>query len=239
MKIALIGYGKMGKEIEKIAISRGHTISLIVDEHNSSSITSQDLKKAEVAIEFSTPGTVLSNIQKCFDAQVPIVVGTTGWNKEEATIVDACKKNNNSIFFSSNYSLGVNIFFQINKQLAKLMSPYKNYNVSMEETHHVHKLDKPSGTAITIAEQVIQNFEAKKSWNIDNTNKNESLFIEVKREDEVPGTHKVAYSSEEDEITIEHKAYNRKGFALGAVLAAEYMNGKIGVYGMKDLLGLT
>jgi len=239
MNIALIGYGKMGKEIEKIAISRGHTIALIVDEHNSSTITSEDLKKAAVAIEFSTPGTVLSNIQKCFDAEVPIVVGTTGWNKEEARIVDVCKKNNNSIFFSSNYSLGVNIFFQINKQLAKLMSPHNNYNVKMEETHHVHKLDKPSGTAITIAEQVIQNFETKNSWSIEHTAINESLFIEVKREDEVPGTHKVVYSSEEDEITIEHKAYSRKGFALGAVLAAEYMNGKIGVHGMKDLLGLT
>lgn len=235
MKIALIGYGKMGKEIEKIALQRNHEIVLKVNSQNVNQITKADLKKADVGIEFSTPHTVLSNIYKCFEANLPIVVGSTGWYDEFEKVKQDCTKGNNSMFYASNFSLGVNLFFKINKQLAALMNKYTEYEVSMEEIHHIHKLDKPSGTAITLANQIIEKIDRKKNWSISEKNK-ETLFIKDIREGEVPGTHIIKYHSEIDDIEIMHKAHNRKGFALGSVIAAEFLNGKKGIYTMDDII---
>ncbi len=235
MNIALIGYGKMGKEIEKIALKRGHTIVLKVDVNNKDTVTKEDLKKADVAIEFTTPHTVLDNIKKCFDADVPIVVGTTGWYDEFANIKDAATRGNKTLFYATNFSLGVNLFFKVNKYLAELMNKYPDYEVSMEEIHHIHKLDKPSGTAITLAEQVIEKIDRKSKWSIDAATP-ETLFIEDKREGEVPGTHIIKYKSPIDDIEIMHKAHNRQGFALGSVVAAEFVKGKKGIFTMSDVI---
>lgn len=237
MNIALIGYGKMGKEIEQIALSRKHKITLIVDAHNATSYSKEDLKKADVAIEFSTPESAINNIYKSFDAGIPIVVGTTGWLHKLEEIKKNCLEKKQTLFYASNYSIGVNLFFKLNQQLAKLMNGYPAYQVSMEEIHHVHKLDSPSGTAISLANQVIENLDAKQKW-VNTTSKAENeLEIISKRLDEVPGTHTVTYKSAEDEISIAHIAYNRKGFALGAVIAAEWLkNKKSGIYGMEQLM---
>lgn len=236
MNIALIGYGKMGKEIEQIALSRGHKIALIVDAHNATTYTIDELKKADVAIEFSTPDSALGNIYKCFDAGVPIVVGTTGWLEKLEEVKKKCLEKKQTLFYTSNYSIGVNLFFKLNQQLAKLMNNYKEYDVRMEEIHHVHKLDSPSGTAISLANQVIQQIDEKKKWvNATTTDRNE-LGIVSKRLDEVPGTHTVTYASAIDEISITHIAHNRKGFALGAVIAAEWVRDKKGVFGMEQLM---
>lgn len=235
MKIALLGYGKMGKEIEAIAIQRNHTIILKVDETNSSAITKENLQSADVAIEFSTPHTVISNINRCFDAQLPVVVGTTGWYDAFKEIEGECKQKNATLFHATNFSLGVNLFMKVNSYLAELMNRYPNYEVSMEEIHHIHKLDKPSGTAITLANQVIEKIERKKDWSITTTTP-ETLFINDVREGEVPGTHIIKYTSPIDDIEIMHKAHNRKGFALGAVIAAEYIYGKKGIFTMNDLI---
>jgi len=235
MNIALIGYGKMGKEIEKIALERGHSIVLKIDLNNKDSVTKEDLKKADVAIEFTTPHTVLDNIKKCFDADLPIVVGTTGWYHEFEKIKDATAKGNKTLFYATNFSLGVNLFFKVNKYLAELMNKYPDYEVSMEEIHHIHKLDKPSGTAITLAEQTIEKLDRKSKWSI--TEKGSHiLFIEDKREGEVPGTHIMKYQSTIDDIEIMHKAHNRKGFALGSVVAAEFLKGKTGIFTMSDII---
>lgn len=236
MNIALIGYGKMGKEIEQIAISRGHTIVLKVDVSNASSYSIDELRKADVAIEFSTPDAVINNIYKCFDANVPAIVGTTGWLDQLEAIKKNCSDKNQTLFYTSNYSIGVNLFFKVNEYLAKLMNTNPDYRVSMEEIHHVHKLDAPSGTAISLANQIIENNTQKQKWvNAISDNKNE-LEIISKRIDEVPGTHTVTYSSAIDEISITHIAHNRKGFALGAVIAAEWVKDKKGIFGMNDLL---
>jgi len=235
MKIALLGYGKMGKEIEAIAIQRGHTIVLKIDESNAKSITSTDLKQADVAIEFSTPHTVINNIKLCFDAQVPIVVGTTGWYDSFDTISSECKTKNATLFHATNFSLGVNLFFKVNKYLAELMNKYNDYEVEMEEIHHIHKLDKPSGTAITLANQIIDNIDRKTKWSIADK-ANDTLFIKDVREGEVPGTHIIKYKSAVDDIEIMHKAHNRKGFALGAVIAAEFVKDKKGIFTMNDLI---
>jgi 4-hydroxy-tetrahydrodipicolinate reductase len=235
MNIALLGYGKMGKEIEKIAIARGHQIVLKVDKDNAATITANDLQKADVAIEFSTPHTVMSNIKLCFSAKLPIVVGTTGWYDEFDVIKSQCLANNNTLFYASNFSLGVNLFFKVNKYLAELMNKYPEYNVCMEEIHHIHKLDKPSGTAITLAEQIIEKMDRKNKWSID-AKADDTLFIEDKREGEVPGTHIIKYQSAIDDIEIMHKAHNRQGFALGSVIAAEFVKGKTGVFTMSDVV---
>lgn len=237
MNIALFGYGKMGKEIEQIALQRNHTIVLKIDKENIDKITPQQLKQADVAIEFSTPDTVLENINKCFSTNLPIVVGTTGWYNKFDEIKNTCLKNNQSLFYATNFSLGVNLFFKMNEQLAKMMNGFGDYEVAMQEIHHIHKLDKPSGTAITTAERVLANYNKKNKWSIEN-GADKNLFIDVVRTDEVPGTHTVSYTSAVDEISITHKAFNRKGFALGAVLAAEFIQHKKGVYTMNDLLNL-
>lgn len=235
MKLILYGYGKMGKEIEKIAIGRGHSIVLKIDETNASTITSDQLKGGDAAIEFSTPHTVLKNIENCFEADVPVVVGTTGWYDHFNDVKSKCLSGNKSLFYASNFSLGVNLFFKVNKYLAGIMNDYPVYDVSMEEIHHIHKLDKPSGTAITLANQVLEKIDRKTKWSIDQTNA-DTLFIKDVREGEVPGTHIIKYTSDIDDIEIMHKAHNRKGFAFGAVLAAEFLNGKKGVYNMEDLV---
>lgn len=237
MKIALIGYGKMGKEIEKIAITRGHTIVLKVDVNNAGTFAIADLKNADAAIEFSTPESAISNIYKCFEAGVPVVVGTTGWLNKLDEVKQKCSERNQTLFYASNYSIGVNLFFKLNESLAKLMSSYPDYNVSLEEIHHVHKLDAPSGTAITLANQVIGQNKIKNKWVNNSTNKDNELSIVSKRIEEVPGTHTVTYSSAVDEISITHIAHNRKGFALGAVIAAEWVKDKKGIFGMADLMG--
>lgn len=235
MKIALIGYGKMGKEIEAIAVKRGHSIVLKLNTHNAAQVTLSDLKAADVAIEFSTPHTALNNIKKCLDAQIPVVVGTTGWYEHFREIEAMCKEKNGALFYATNFSLGVNLFFKVNTYLAELMNKYNDYEVSMEEIHHIHKLDKPSGTAITLAEQVISKIDRKTTWSID-SKKPDTLFINDIREGEVPGTHIIKYQSEIDDIEIMHKAHSRKGFAAGAVIAAEFLKDKTGLYTMRDLV---
>ena len=236
MKIALIGYGKMGKEIEQIALSRGHTIVLKIDVNNVNTFTSDDLKIADTAIEFSTPESAINNIYKCFDAGLPVVVGTTGWLGKLDEVKQKCREKNQALFYASNYSIGVNLFFKLNTELAKLMNKYSDYNVGLEEIHHVHKLDAPSGTAISLANQVIEQNAVKQKWVNNKTDNAAELSIVSKRIDEVPGTHTVTYSSDVDEISITHLAHNRKGFALGAVIAAEWIIGKKGVFGMDDLM---
>ena len=235
MNIALLGYGKMGKEIESIALQRDHTIVLKVDETNASTFTYENLKKADVAIEFSTPQTVISNIKKCFEAQVPVAVGTTGWYDEFEMIQELCLQKNGALFHATNFSLGVNLFFKVNTYLAELMNKYDSYNVEIEEIHHIYKLDKPSGTAISLANQILEKIERKKQWSITD-NSSETLFIKDEREGEIPGTHIIKYTSAIDDIEIMHKAHNRKGFALGAVIAAEYIKDKKGIFTMNDLI---
>lgn len=236
MKIALIGYGKMGKEIERIAKDRGHSIVSIIDENNLSGFDSAEFKGADVAIEFTTPASAMNNFRKCFAAGVPVVAGTTGWLENMPEVKDACENKGQTFFYASNYSLGVNIFFAVNKYLAKIMNQYPDYTVKMEEVHHVHKLDAPSGTAITLAEGIIENVDRKNDWHLEVETKPSDLAIHCIREGEVPGIHEIFYESEADIISIKHDAKNRKGFALGAVLAAEFTCGKKGFLGMKDML---
>jgi 4-hydroxy-tetrahydrodipicolinate reductase len=234
MKIALLGYGKMGKEIEQIALQRGHTIAFKFSSMDT--ISKEQLKQADVAIEFSTPHTVLGNITKCFEADLPIVVGTTGWYDKFEEIKNTCLQNKKSLFYATNFSVGVNLYWKMTEQLAKLMNGYPGYEASMLEIHHIHKLDKPSGTAITTAEKLLAHQTQKTEWTLAEKHQKNELFIDVIREDEVPGTHTVFYKSAIDEISLTHLAYNRKGFALGAVLAAEFISGKKGVYTMSDML---
>jgi 4-hydroxy-tetrahydrodipicolinate reductase len=235
MNIALIGYGKMGKEIEAIAVKRKHKIVLHVEKDNADLVTENDLKKADVAIEFTTPHTVVDNIKKCIGAGLPVVVGTTGWYEHFAEVEKLCLQKKSALFYATNFSVGVNLFFKVNKYLAALMNKYEEYDVSMEEIHHIHKLDKPSGTAITLADQIIDNLGRKKKWSLDEKSR-DTLFIKDVREGEVPGTHIIKYHSEVDDIEIMHKAHNRKGFALGAVIAAEFLAGKKGIYTMDDII---
>lgn len=230
MKIALLGYGKMGKTIEKLALERGHEIVLKIDD----SKTSYDISVADVAIEFSTPDSAFGNIVSCVQKQVPVVVGTTGWLKNYERAVEICKEYRGAFLYASNFSIGVNVFFALNKKLAKLMAPLKNYDVSIEEIHHTQKLDAPSGTAITLAEGIIQNSD-KTAWKLGQAGTTE-IPIEAKRIENVPGTHIITYESQVDTIEIKHTAHSREGFALGAILAAEWILGKEGVFSMTDVL---
>lgn len=235
MNIALIGYGKMGKEIEKIALKRKHEIVLHIEKDNADLVTENDLKKADVAIEFTTPHTVMDNLKRCINAELPVVVGTTGWYDYFPEIEKLCLDKKSALFHATNFSVGVNLFFKVNKYLAELMNKYEEYDVSMEEIHHIHKLDKPSGTAITLANQIIDKIERKTKWSIEQKAK-DTLFIKNVREGEVPGTHVIRYHSSVDDIEIMHEAHNRTGFALGAVLAAEFLKGKKGIYTMDDII---
>lgn len=235
----------MGKIIEKIATDRGHEIILKIDEHTLSDMTVENLKKVDAAIDFTTPDSVLGNIQKCFEAQTPIVVGTTGWYGQLQQVKNDCEKHDSALLYASNFSVGVNVFFYVNQVLAKLMNKYPYYEVQVEEIHHQQKLDSPSGTAMTIAEGIIENLDNKSEWvNVLEQNdepspidqvKNNQVLIESLRIDSVPGTHTVIYDSEVDSIEFKHTAHNRSGFALGAVLAAEWINGKKGFYTARDM----
>jgi 4-hydroxy-tetrahydrodipicolinate reductase len=235
MKVAIIGYGKMGKEIETICKQRGHEIPLIIDFNNAADLNKENLSKVDVAIEFSTPGTAYQNILKCFEANVPVVAGTTGWIDKLDEVKRLVDEKELTFFYTSNYSLGVNIFFKINKELARLMNAFPEYEVSLEETHHITKLDAPSGTAITLANDLIQNLDRKKDWKLD-TKAPETIDIHAIRRDTVPGIHTIKYDSAVDFIEITHSAKNRQGLAFGAVLAAEFVIGKKGFLGMNDLL---
>ncbi|AQS92691.1 4-hydroxy-tetrahydrodipicolinate reductase [Polaribacter sp. BM10] len=233
MKIALLGYGRMGKEIEKIAISRGHEIVIKKDVD-----TEIDITLADVAIDFSIPNSAFNNIANCIENKIPVISGTTGWLDKYNDAVKLCEEKKGAFIYASNFSLGVNIFFELNKQLAKMMSNLEDYNISMEEIHHTKKLDAPSGTAITLAEGIIEN-STKKDWELDKTTSEENIPIVAKRIPEVPGTHTVWYNSEVDSIEIKHTAHSRQGFALGAVVAAEWILGKTGVFSMKDVLNIS
>ncbi|WP_131535618.1 4-hydroxy-tetrahydrodipicolinate reductase [Pedobacter nototheniae] len=240
MKIALLGYGKMGQIIEKFALERGHEVVLKISSKDT--LTRQDLKNADVAIDFSTPDAVLQNIDTCFDADVPVVVGTTGWYGKLQEVKNECDLGNNTLLYGSNFSIGVNLFFKLNKTLAKLMNNYPAYEVQVEEIHHTQKLDSPSGTAITIAEGIVENLERKTEWlnevvgtDVEVFPKGEQLLIESHRIENIPGTHTVIYSSEVDDIEIKHTAHNRAGFALGAVVAAEWLQNKKGFFNITDI----
>lgn len=236
MKIALIGYGKMGKEIEKIALSRGHEIVCIIDVNNQDDFQSPAFKSADVAIEFTAPTVAYHNYMRAFEAGVKVVSGSTGWMSEHGDeIKELCSKGGKTLFWASNFSLGVAIFSAVNKYLAKIMNQFPGYDVSMSETHHVHKLDAPSGTAITLAEGILENMDRKDKWVKEEANATDELPIHSIREGEVFGIHSIRYDSEADSITITHDAKNRKGFALGAVLAAEYTHAHKGFLGMSDL----
>jgi 4-hydroxy-tetrahydrodipicolinate reductase len=231
MKIALLGYGKMGKTIERIALERGHTIVIKAD------IGSQyDITEADVAIDFSVPEAALGNISKCIENGVPVISGTTGWLKDYDKAVALCRVNNGAFIYASNFSLGVNIFFEINRNLAKMMGTLDQYKVSIEETHHTQKLDAPSGTAITLANGIIEETNYKK-WTLD-APKSDEIGIVAKRIENVPGIHEIIYESKVDTIQIKHSAHSREGFATGAVIAAEWIIGKKGVFSMKDVLNI-
>jgi len=243
MKIALIGYGKMGKAIEEVAVSKGHEVCLRIDSKNRNELTIQNLKQADVAIEFTNPDSAVSNILLCFEARVPVISGTTGWLARFSEIQKICTEKNGAFLYASNFSVGVNVFFEINKRLAELMDRQDNYNIQIEETHHTQKKDSPSGTAITLAEDILQRVNRKKEWvnltdNSQLTTDNSQLPILSHRIDPAPGTHSVKYSSAVDDIEIIHTAHSRMGFANGAVLAAEYIKDRKGVFAMKDVLGL-
>lgn len=233
MKIALLGYGKMGKVIEKIALERGHEIVLKKD-HDS---TFAGIENADVAIDFSVPDSAVVNISECLNSGIPVISGTTGWLTDYPKMVELCNAKNGSFIYGSNFSLGVNVFFELNEYLAKMMANLKQYNVSMEEIHHTQKLDAPSGTAITLAEGVIKHTDYA-NWTLETPISNE-IHIEAKRIENVPGTHSIFYDSEVDQIEIKHTAHSREGFALGAVIAAEWLVSKKGVFTMKDVLGLN
>lgn len=242
MKIALLGYGKMGQIIEKFAVERGHEIVLKITIDNQAELTRENLKHAEVAIDFSTPDAVLGNIDVCFDAQVPVVVGTTGWYGKLQEVKNDCNSSNNALLYGSNFSIGVNLFFKLNKTLAKLMNNYPAYEVQVDEIHHTQKLDSPSGTAITLAEGILENLDRKKEWmnelvgtDIEIFPKPDQLLIESHRIENIPGTHTVIYSSEVDDIEIKHTAHSRAGFALGAVVAAEWLKDKRGFFSITDI----
>lgn len=236
MNIALIGYGKMGKEIEQIALQRGHAVTLIIDVDNPQDLCAEKMKQVDVAIEFTIPTTAVKNIKSCIDLSVPVVCGTTGWIKDKAEVEAYCAEKKGCFFYASNYSLGVNIFFKLNTYLARIMSHFTQYNPSMIEVHHTQKLDAPSGTAISLAEDILRYFPGKDCWvNTAEEHPNELSICSV-REDPAPGKHTITYDSEVDLISICHDAKNRKGLALGAVVAAEFVAGKVGCYSMDDVL---
>lgn len=237
MKIALLGYGKMGKAIEEIATQKGHDIVLRIHDQNLEELTVSNLKKADVAIEFTSPQSAVTDILLCFEAGIPVVCGTTGWLSELPKVREVCAEKNGTFLQASNFSIGVNIFFELNQRLAELMNPHPSYEIALEEIHHTEKKDAPSGTAITLAEGIMKAISRKKKWVNHPTGNPEELPIISKRVDPAAGTHTVRYTSGIDDIEITHTAHNRMGFASGAVLAAEFVVGKKGIFSMKDVLG--
>ena len=236
MKVAILGYGKMGQIIEKIALERGHNILLKINLNNIDELNIENLKKADVVIDFSTPESAKSNITLSIDANKPIISGTTGWLNDFKEIKDYCIKNNGTFLYASNFSLGVNLFFELNKNLAKLMKKHKQYQINLTEIHHSEKLDAPSGTAISLAEQIISESDIKNKWTINSENSDEELKIDAQRKGNITGTHSVNYKSETDSILIKHEAHSRDGFALGAIIAAEWIINKKGVFRMHDVI---
>lgn len=238
MKIAILGYGKMGEQVEIVATERGHQIVAYIDDIVDWEKYANNLLTADVAIDFSMPSVVLQNIDSCFERKIPIVVGTTGWYDQLSQVKQACEQGNHSLLYASNFSLGVNLFFALNIALAKLMNPYKDYDVSIEEIHHVNKKDAPSGTAITLANDIINVIDGKECWiNEENKNNNE-LSIKSERKNNDVGTHIVNYKSKNDSIEIKHISYNRRSFAVGAVLAAEWLIDKKGFFTIRDMLNI-
>jgi 4-hydroxy-tetrahydrodipicolinate reductase len=238
IKIALIGYGKMGKAIEQVALQQGHEIVLKIDLDNAADFTAANLRKADAAIEFTGPQSAFANVMKCLEFGVPLVCGSTGWLDKLDEASACCKEKNGCFLYASNFSVGVNIFFEINKRLAELMNPHAGYGISIEEIHHTQKKDAPSGTAVTLAAQILERVHRKNKWVNHETDKKEEIGIVSKRVDTAPGTHTIRYNSEIDTIDIIHTAHNRTGFATGAVLAAEFVKGKKGIFSMKEVLGL-
>lgn len=238
MNIALIGYGKMGKAIEEIAVKKGHSVVLKIDINNASDFTKENLSKADVAIEFTSPHSAYDNVKKCIGFGVPVVCGSTGWLDKLEDIKKSCTERNGAFLYASNFSIGVNIFFELNKRLATLMAPHADYEVEMEEIHHTQKKDSPSGTAITLAEQILDQVKRKKTWVNHISDNADELEIISERIDPAPGTHKIKYTSAIDDIEIIHTAHSRTGFASGAVMAAEFLHNKKGIYSMKEVLGL-
>lgn len=236
MNIILSGYGRMGKTVEEQARQRGHTIAATVDSNNEWEAKQSSLKNADVIIDFSLPDVIIDNIYKAFKLDIPFVTGTTAWYDNLEEISTYCRQHNKSLFYAPNFSIGVNIFFELNRKLAELMSDQQQYHVQIEETHHVHKKDAPSGTAARLADDISYSLKKYSGWEKEKATRAYSFPVISYREDEVPGTHQVVYNSEVDKITIQHEAKSRKGFALGAVLAAEFLAGKKGVYTMKDLI---
>lgn len=239
MKIALIGYGKMGHMIEEIATQRGHQVYLKIDVNNQHDFNKDNISGSDVAIEFTNPESAFQNVMKCLEYRIPVVSGSTGWNQKLEEAKNYCRDNNGSFLHTSNFSVGVNIFFEVNKLLAKLMASQSEYDVTMREIHHTSKKDAPSGTAVTLAEQILSNISHKKTWVNEPASAREQLSIISERIDPAAGTHYVKYTSEIDDIEIIHTAHSRKGFALGAVLAAEYISKKKGIFSMKDVLNIT
>lgn len=236
MKIALIGYGKMGKTIEKIAKGRGHQIVSIIDFYNQDDFNSTAFKSADVAIEFTAPQVCIGNYKKCFEANIPVVSGTTGWTERMNEVKELVIKGGQTLFWASNFSLGVNIFMKVNEYLAHIMNSFEDYEVTMSEIHHTQKLDAPSGTAITLAEGIIQHLDRKDSWEKEVADNNTQIAITSIRKDQVSGIHTIRYENSIDSIEITHDAKNRTGFALGAVIAAEFCANKKGMLSMQDLL---
>lgn len=246
MKIALLGYGKMGQIIERFANERGHEVVLKITKENASDLTASNLRKADVAIDFSAPDAALDNIYSCFEANIPVVVGTTGWYGQLQQVKNDCLSSNNTLLYGSNFSIGVNLFFHINEVMARLMNNYPAYDVQVEEIHHTQKLDAPSGTAMTIAEGIIDQLDRKKEWlnqlsaePLADQLKDEQLLITSERVENVPGTHSVIYSSDVDDIELKHTAHSRAGFALGAVIAAEWLQHKQGFYNIADIFNFN
>jgi len=246
MKLALLGYGKMGQIIERFAVERGHEVVLKINVDNKEELTTANLSKADVAIDFSSPDAALANIYACFEANVPVIVGTTGWYGQLQEVKNDCLHGNHTLLYGSNFSIGVNLFFHINQVMAKIMNNYPQYDVQVEEIHHTQKLDAPSGTAMTIAEGIIDNLDSKSEWinevegaEFDQIPKNEQLLINSLRIGEVPGTHTVVYSSEVDDIELKHTAHSRAGFALGAVVAAEWVEHRQGFYTVADIFNFN
>ncbi len=236
MNVAIIGYGKMGREIEKILVKRGHSTPLIIDQDNVADLNAENLKGIDVAIEFTTPHTAYANIRKCIESGTPVVSGTTGWLDRFEELKTLCVEKRSALFYASNYSLGVNLMFRINKQLAAMMNKVDGYGVEIEEIHHIYKLDAPSGTAITIAEGLIENISKLTGWVNDTTPNAEEVEIKSLREGEVPGTHTVTYESADDVLELKHTIKNRSTLAFGAVVASEFLAGKVGVFSMDDML---
>ena len=235
MRVAIIGYGKMGHEIEQVLLQRGHSVTLIIDQHNAEDLCAEKLADVDVAIEFTTPDTAYTNVRTCIECGTPVVSGTTGWHDRLEELQALCREKNSTMIWSSNYSLGVNITFRLNRYLAEIMNRFDAYNVAIEEIHHTQKKDAPSGTAITLAEGILANVERKQSWVNEPTTDAEAIEITSLREGTVPGTHTVTYTSEDDKIEIKHTLFSRRALALGAVVAAEFIAPRKGVFTIDDL----